>query len=82
MGFRSTFTTQDYSIKWPDWFREKYAGLISFPIYPDGAIHSIGEEKIGQGAKNAAEYIKEKPEIMDQIEEQVLLFYKTGELPC
>lgn len=32
MGFRSTFTTQDYAIKWPEWFREKYNQTVYFPL--------------------------------------------------
>ena len=26
MGYRSTITGQDYPIKWPDWFKDKYQG--------------------------------------------------------
>lgn len=45
MGFRSTFTTQDYAIKWPEWFRDKYAGFISFAVGGTGPIHPIREGK-------------------------------------
>ena len=45
MGFRSTFTTQDYTIKWPQWFQDKYAATILFPVSGSGAIHSAGEDK-------------------------------------
>ena len=45
MGFRSTFTTQHYCIDWPEWFREKYAGLIWFPeVY--GPLSSTKEGKV------------------------------------
>lgn len=30
MGFRSTFTIEQLSIKFPDWFIEKYESTISF----------------------------------------------------
>jgi len=45
MGFRSTFTTSDYSIKWPEWFREKYSNTVSFRENDIGALHSIFECK-------------------------------------
>lgn len=31
MGFRSTFSTSDYNIKWPDWFKKKYERTIYIP---------------------------------------------------
>jgi len=40
MGFRSTFCTQDYSIEWPLWFKEKYHTLCF-----DGGISSSREYK-------------------------------------
>ena len=46
MGFRSTFTTQDYNIEWPQWFREKYADTIWFTEDGFGPLHSIRESKI------------------------------------
>src|SRR4051812_38813843 len=30
MGFRSTFITEDYPLKMPDWFREKYGRFVFF----------------------------------------------------
>lgn len=45
MGFRSTFTTQDYGIQWPQWFREKYAGVIWFTGEGKGPLHSVREAK-------------------------------------
>lgn len=45
MGFRSTFTTEDFDIKWPQWFRDKYAGSIWFTEDGAGALHSICEAK-------------------------------------
>lgn len=46
MGFRSTFTTEDYAIEWPDWFVEKYEATVSFPDGNKGALHSRRECKI------------------------------------
>jgi len=43
MGFRSTLTTYDYPIKWPDWFRKKYE--FSIGCNGRGALYSIGEHK-------------------------------------
>ena len=45
MGFRSTFTTQDYAIDWPQWFRDKYAGAIWFTEEGTGPLHSVREAK-------------------------------------
>ena len=45
MGFRSTFTTQDYPIHWPQWFRDKYAGYIWFTEHGIGPLHPIREAK-------------------------------------
>ena len=45
MGFRSTFTTEDYAIQWPQWFREKYAGAIWFTEDGIGPLHSVREAK-------------------------------------
>ena len=45
MGFRSTFTTQDYFIKWPTWFREKYDGTIWFTASGVGPLNSVREAK-------------------------------------
>lgn len=30
MGFRSTFTTEDRAIRWPQWFMDKYASTVHF----------------------------------------------------
>ena len=45
MGFRSTFTTQDYNIAWPQWFIDKYARDVWFADDAKGAIHSKHEGK-------------------------------------
>ena len=45
MGFRSTFTTQDYFIRWPQWFRDKYEGSFRFREDGIGALHSVNEGK-------------------------------------
>ncbi len=44
MGFRSTFTTSDYPIEWPSWFREKYAGSVHVP--EKGGLSSKAEHKV------------------------------------
>lgn len=45
MGFRSTFTTEDYDILWPQWFREKYSEYVWFREDARGAISSKFEAK-------------------------------------
>lgn len=45
MGFRSTFTTQDYLIHWPQWFRDKYAGVIRFDEEGVGVLNSALQTK-------------------------------------
>lgn len=42
MGFRSSFTTQHYSISWPDWFIDKYTDHVWFW---QGHLSSKGEWK-------------------------------------
>jgi len=44
MGFRSTFVTDDLAWKWPQWFREKYASNVHFPL-ESGPIASVREGK-------------------------------------
>lgn len=46
MGFRSTFTTTDCYIKWPQWFRDKYAGAIWFADDGVGPLHPVREAKV------------------------------------
>ncbi len=43
MGFRSTFTTMDYSIRWPEWFQEKYKETIFVRVM--GSLHPKHEGK-------------------------------------
>jgi hypothetical protein len=45
MGFRSTFTTEDYGINWPEWFKVKYKDSIYFPD-TTGGLSSKMECKI------------------------------------
>lgn len=45
MGFRSTFTTSDYYLTWPEWFCEKYKGMIWFAPDFRGPLHPINEGK-------------------------------------
>lgn len=49
MGFRSTFTTEDYAITWPDWFVDKYQNYIWFNESKSGALHPKFEAKCGFG---------------------------------
>ena len=44
MGFRSTFTSSGYNIKWPDWFTEKYENHVN--IQDGGCISSKYEAKL------------------------------------
>lgn len=41
MGFRSTFVTNDYSIQWPNWLKEKYKDSVNF----DSCASSKSEQK-------------------------------------
>lgn len=43
MGFRSTFVTEDNVVRWPDWFREKYANFAHVPA--EGVLSSKMECK-------------------------------------
>ena len=45
MGFRSTVTSQDYSVKWPKWFVEKYSVVLYFNKDADNPLCSIVEAK-------------------------------------
>lgn len=45
MGFRSTFTTYDIDVVWPEWFRDKYSASIAFKDDGTGALHSRVECK-------------------------------------
>lgn len=45
MGFRTTLTTQDYNITWPDWFVEKYKHCIYFGENNKGSLHTKFECK-------------------------------------
>lgn len=45
MGFYSVFTTEGYAIKWPKWFKEKYASSINFPAGEAGPLTAVRESK-------------------------------------
>jgi hypothetical protein len=45
MGFRSTFVTEDYGQEWPQWFINKYADRLHFPV-SRGPISTKFEIKI------------------------------------
>ena len=46
-----------------------------------GAWYAYQGERIGQGRENAKAYLREHPEVMAQVEQQVLQHYKIGEAP-
>ena len=60
MGFRSTFTTEDYNISWPDWFYEKYQTLVFFREDRKGTIAARHEAKtyMDQSLKNLPQDIQ------------------------
>ena len=41
-------------------------------VNKSGTWYSIGEERIGQGVKNASNWLRENPEISKKIEKQIL----------
>lgn len=45
MGFRSSFVSMTFNIKWPDWFIEKYKDTIHFKETHVGPILSKSETK-------------------------------------
>lgn len=46
MGFRSTFTIEDYAIVWPEWFRTKWAPYCWFSADNRGVFAPKCEGKI------------------------------------
>jgi hypothetical protein len=58
MGFRSTFTTEQWGFDWPEWFREKYNDTICFREAGYGTIHASTEAKLYGGWLNLAEDIQ------------------------
>ena len=52
-------------------------------IQKGGAWYSYEEERIGQGRENAKQFLKEHPEILSKVEEEVrdILFNEAGESP-
>lgn len=52
-------------------------------IQKGGAWYSYNEERIGQGRENAKQFLKERPELLAEIEEEVrdILFNEAGEAP-
>ncbi|WDL97318.1 recombinase RecA [Alicyclobacillus sp. ALC3] len=47
-------------------------------IQKSGAWYSFGDERLGQGRENAKMYLKEHPEIAEEIEQQVRVYYNVG----
>ena len=52
-------------------------------VQKGGAWYSYEEERIGQGRENAKQFLKEHPELLEKIEEEVrdILFNEAGEMP-
>ena len=52
-------------------------------IQKGGAWYSYNEERIGQGRENAKQFLKERPELLAEIEEEVrdILFNEAGDAP-
>ncbi len=52
-------------------------------IQKGGAWYSYNEERIGQGRENAKQFLKDRPELLAEIEEEVrdILFNEAGEAP-
>ena len=52
-------------------------------IQKGGAWYSYNEERIGQGRENAKQFLKERPELLAEIEQEVrdILFNEAGEAP-
>ncbi len=52
-------------------------------IQKGGAWYSYNDERIGQGRENAKQFLKEHPEILEKVEEEVrdILFNEAGEAP-
>ncbi|MBO5372010.1 MAG: recombinase RecA [Lachnospiraceae bacterium] len=48
-------------------------------VNKSGAWYAYKDEKIGQGRENAKQYLKEHPEIQDEIEKQVRIHYELVE---
>lgn len=74
MGFRSTFTTLDYRIDWPQWFRDKYAGLIWFAEDGVGPLHPVREKKTYMAWKTLPEDIQRAIDWSDFGQRFVLVF--------
>ena len=51
-------------------------------IEKSGSWYIYNGEKLGQGAENARQYLKDNPEVAEQIENQLKeMFLNTGTLP-
>jgi recombination protein RecA len=48
-------------------------------IARSGAWYSYGEERIGQGRENARQFLKDNPDITDEIEQKVKEHYGISE---
>jgi recombination protein RecA len=44
-------------------------------VQKSGAWYAVGNERIGQGRDNARQYLEEHPELMSQLEDQILAYH-------
>lgn len=47
-------------------------------VQKSGAWYSFGDERLGQGRENAKVFLKEHPEIAEEIEQQVRVYFNVG----
>lgn len=47
-------------------------------IQKSGAWYSFGDERLGQGRENVKQFLKEHPEVSDEVEQQVRAYYNLG----
>lgn len=45
MGFRSTVVTDDWRVAWPEWFKDKYVGSLTFGKDGNGPLAPLFECK-------------------------------------
>ncbi len=55
-------------------------GVAANIIDKSGAWLSYGDERIGQGRENAKKFLREHPDILNQIESRLLAHYKIGRI--
>lgn len=70
-----TFNNEEVTIKYASAFAEKqgdkWRSNLSIPVYVAGSYYTIGEYR-EQGIKGAIQYLRENPEIMYQIQREIM----------